>query len=80
MVTHMSEACELCKQVDNICDRLPTEEARRKCKELSQRVICGELDGQTARQELLKYVDAKTFERVVKEIIRSDTARSGLSD
>jgi hypothetical protein len=61
--------CQLCKIVDYACDRLPTEEARRRCKELSQRVMKGELDGESARQELLKHVDKETFEKVVREAL-----------
>jgi len=65
----MSEECSLCRVVDNICERLPTEEARQKCKEFSQRVMKGEVDGKTARQELLKHVDLVTFEKAVREVL-----------
>jgi hypothetical protein len=59
--------------VNNICERLPIEEARRKCKELSDRIIKGEIDGATARQELLKYVDAETLKKAVQEVLSSST-------
>lgn len=59
----------MCKIVDNICEKLPTEEARRKCKELSSKVMKGEMDGTTARQELLKYVDEKTLKKAVQEVL-----------
>jgi hypothetical protein len=63
--------CGLCKVVDNICERLPTEEARKKCKELSDKVMKGEIDGATARQELLKHVDEKTLKKAVQEVLSS---------
>jgi hypothetical protein len=63
--------CGLCKVVDNICERLPTEEARKKCKELSDKVMKGEIDGTTARQELLKHVDEKTLKKAVQEVLSS---------
>jgi len=65
----MSEECSLCRVVDNICERLPTEEARQKCKELTRKIEKGEIDGRSARQELLKYVDRETFNRVVRETL-----------
>jgi hypothetical protein len=61
--------CTLCRYVDNICERLPTEESRQKCRELSQRVMRGEVDGKTARQELLRYVDEQTFSKAVQEVL-----------
>jgi hypothetical protein len=64
----MSE-CPLCNVVDAVCERLPTEEARRKCKEISQRVMKGEIDGATARRELLKHIDEETFDRIVHEAL-----------
>ena len=79
----MSEECSLCRVVDNICERLPTEEARQKCKELTRKIEKGEIDGRSARQELLKYVDRETFNRVVRETLpillrrlRPDSAQS----
>ena len=65
----MSEVCSLCRVVDNICERLPTEEARQKCKELVKKVEKGEIDGRSARQELLKHVDRETFNRIVRETL-----------
>jgi len=65
--------CGLCKIVDNICERLPTEEARKKCKELSGKVLKGEMNGATARQELLKYVDEKTLKKAVQEVLSSSS-------
>jgi hypothetical protein len=64
----MSE-CSLCLIVDNICDRLPNEESKVKCKELSKKVIKGEIDGISARKELLKHVDEKTLIKVVDEVL-----------
>jgi hypothetical protein len=65
----MSESCELCQYIDGICEKLPTDEAKRRCKELSQRVMEGEVDGKTARQELLKHVDPVTLEKAVREVL-----------
>jgi hypothetical protein len=65
----MNEECLLCEVVDNICDKLPTEEAKRRCKELSDRVMKGEVDGKTARRELLKHVDPLTLEKVVRKVL-----------
>jgi hypothetical protein len=65
----VSEECLLCKVVDNICDVLPTEESKRKCKELTKRIERGEVDGTTARQELLKHIDEKTFDKIVRETL-----------
>jgi hypothetical protein len=64
----MSE-CALCRVVDSVCERLPTEEAREKCRELSQKVMRGEVDGGSARRELLRYVDEETFSRAVREVL-----------
>jgi hypothetical protein len=65
----MSE-CSLCLIVDNICDRLPNEESKVKCKELSKKVMKGEIDGMSARKELLKHVDERTFRRIVDEVLK----------
>jgi hypothetical protein len=65
----MSEECSLCRVVDDICERLPTEEARQKCKELTRKIERGEIDGRSARQELFKYVDRETFSRIVQETL-----------
>jgi hypothetical protein len=63
--------CTLCQYIDGICDKLPTEESRRKCKELSQRVMKGEVDGLTARRELLKHVDEHIFNKIVQEVLKT---------
>jgi hypothetical protein len=68
----MSEECTLCQYVDNICVKLPTEESRRKCRELSQRVMKGEVDGLTARRELLKHVDEHTFNKIVQDALKTN--------
>jgi hypothetical protein len=72
----VSEECLLCKVVDNICDVLPTDEAKRKCKELTKRIEKGEVDGTTARQELLKHIDEKTFDKIVRETLPKLLSRS----
>jgi len=66
----MAMECTLCKYVDNVCERLPSEEARRKCKEITQKLMKGDIDGETARREMLKYVPEEDFKRAVKEALK----------
>jgi len=66
----MSEECSLCRIVNNVCDSLPDVKAKLKCKELSDKVIKGEIDGSLARQELLKYVDEKTLAAIVNKVLQ----------
>jgi len=60
----------ICARVEKsakiFCSLLPGE-AREKCFVLLKKVVEGKLDGKTAHNELLKYVDADTIERALNE-------------